>query len=71
MFCLLAHQDQTTLDPLDLDQWEFFVLATSVLNEQCGEQKTIGLASLQRLGPEAVTYEDLRQTVERVAARTA
>ena len=71
VFCLLAHQDQTTLDPLDLDQWEFFVLATCVLNEQCGEQKTIGLTSLQKLGPVAATYKELRQTVERVAARTA
>jgi hypothetical protein len=26
VFCLLAHADKATLDPLDLSQWEFYVL---------------------------------------------
>ena len=63
-------QSWATINPLDLDQWQFFVLATSVLNERCGDQKTLGLAPLKALGPDAVTYGDLRQTVEGVAART-
>jgi hypothetical protein len=28
VFCLLAHKDKSTLDPLNMDQWQFFVLAT-------------------------------------------
>ena len=70
VFCLLAHKDQDTVDPLNLDQWRFFVLGTSVLNDRCGEQKSIGLASLQELRPETVTYDGLREAVERVGRAT-
>jgi hypothetical protein len=27
VFCLLSHKDKETLDPLDLDQWEFYILS--------------------------------------------
>ncbi len=33
VFALLAHENKVTLDPLNLDQWEFYVLPTSILNE--------------------------------------
>ncbi len=32
VFALLAHTDQKTLDPLDLSQWEFFVVPTISLD---------------------------------------
>lgn len=51
VFCLLYHQDKQTLDPLDLDQWTFYVLPTRVLDERCAVQKTIRLSSLKRLSP--------------------
>jgi len=50
VFCVLAHKDQNTIDPLDIDQWEFYVLSTTILNNSVGEQKTIGLASIKKLG---------------------
>jgi hypothetical protein len=42
VFCLLHHRDKETLDPLNLDQWTFYVLPTSELNAHCGDQKSIG-----------------------------
>lgn len=30
VFALLAHRDKRTLNPLDLDQWEFYVVPTSL-----------------------------------------
>ncbi|HJN44597.1 MAG TPA: hypothetical protein QF572_10505 [Vicinamibacterales bacterium] len=45
VFCPLAHRDQNSIDPLNVSQWEFYVAATSVLDERCGEQKTIRLAA--------------------------
>jgi len=36
-------------DPLDLDQWVFFVLPTRVLDEKLGDQKTVGLSELELL----------------------
>lgn len=50
VFCLLAHTDKETVDPLDLDQWTFFILPTAVLDEKCPTQKTISLAPLRGLG---------------------
>lgn len=46
VFCLLHHRDKATLDPLNLDQWDFYVLPTRTLNERCPTQKSIALASL-------------------------
>jgi hypothetical protein len=48
---------------LDLDQWEFYVLPTSVLNETVGTQKTIGLNSLEKLGALKVKFGSIGQTI--------
>lgn len=59
VFCLLSHQDKDTVDPLNVDQWEFYVLATSVLNQTCPAQKTITFRRLQQLGATKVAFEEL------------
>lgn len=58
-----AHQDKATLDPLDVDQWDFYVLPTSVLNEKVPTQKSIALSSLLKLGPTKVGFEGLGAVV--------
>ncbi|MFD5108356.1 hypothetical protein [Streptomyces cinereoruber] len=63
VFCLLHHEDKRTLDPLDLDQWTFYVLPTKVLNTRCPDQKTIGLSSLLRLAPVRTDFAGLRAAV--------
>jgi hypothetical protein len=63
VFCLLAHKDQDTLDPLDLNQWEFYVLSSEVLNRASPDQKTISLASLLRLNPLKIDYSGLSRAV--------
>jgi hypothetical protein len=64
IFCLLAHKDQNTLDPLNLDQWEFYLLPTSVLNASCTAQKTIGLAKLLKLGAKKVNYDEIADCIK-------
>jgi hypothetical protein len=63
VFCLLSHQDKDSIDPLNLDQWEFFVLPTSILNQVCTTQKTITLRRLQQLSAKHVTFDDLASTI--------
>ena len=70
VFCLLSHKDKETLDPLDLDQWEFYILPASVLNEKRVLQKKIGLASLLRLEPCKARYSEIVVCVK-LMARTA
>ncbi|MFJ8676373.1 hypothetical protein [Streptomyces sp. NPDC093589] len=63
VFCLLHHRDKQTLDPLDLDQWTFYVLPTRVLDDRCPTQKTIRLSSLERLGPKQTDFSGLPKAV--------
>ena len=58
VFCLLKHKDQATIDPLKLEQWEFYVLSTSILDHYKENQKTIGLGALKKLAM-PVTYSEL------------
>lgn len=64
VFCLLAHRQPEAVNPLDLDQWEFYVLATTQLDALVGGQKTIGLRSLQRLEPAVATFDTLAEVIQ-------
>ena len=61
VFCLLAHKDKDTVDPLDVSQWEFYVLNTKVLNDKNLLQKTITLSSLLKLNPVKARYDNLAE----------
>ncbi|MDR7300861.1 hypothetical protein [Haloactinomyces albus] len=65
VFCLLHHTDKATVDPLNLDQWTFLVMATSKLNESVGDQSRIGLAGLRTHGAIEASFEDLYSTFHR------
>ena len=67
IFCLLNHKIQDTIDPLDMDQWGFYILSTSVLDAEVGDQKHIGLNSLMKLNPLHVKYGDIAFGVEKLA----
>lgn len=67
VFAVLHHQSKSTVDPLDLDQWVFHVLATSRLNQAVGEQKTIGLTRLMALAPLSVPFDQLAAAVSHAA----
>jgi len=64
VFCLLAHKDQSSVNPLDLSQWEFYVLDTEVLNDKIPLQKTIALSSLLRLNPAKAGYDELSELLK-------
>ncbi len=63
VFCLLHHATKSTVNPLNLDQWEFYVLATAELNSYTRSQHSLTLKSLQNL-TEAVTYNQLAGKVK-------
>jgi hypothetical protein len=70
VFALLAHTDQPTIDPLDMSQWQFFILPTSVLDSRTRSQHSIPLRTLISLSGGAVTYGALREAVLTAAAET-
>ena len=63
VFALFAHQEQKSLNPLDLSQWKFFVLSTFILDERKRSQHSITLPSLKKLAHATLTYSQLRQAV--------
>ena len=66
IFCLLNHKDQSTIDPLNVSQWTFLILPTSILNKHCPNQKTITLGKIRKLGATEVSYDRLKTIVKKV-----
>jgi hypothetical protein len=69
IFALLAHQEsKKTLNPLDLDQWQFFPVPTPVLDGRTRSQHSITLKSLLTLCPIPLRFGDLAVAVEKYEA---
>lgn len=47
VFALLAPRIGEDINPLDLDQWQFFVVSTTELEHRLGDQKTVTLSRLR------------------------
>lgn len=67
VFALLAHQHQSTLDPLDVSQWQFFVVPTCELDKCFPNQRSITLSSLRSLAGQSIAYADLKNAVHNAA----
>lgn len=68
VFCLLHHDNKQTCDPLNLDQWEFYVLSTRDLNDYTRSVSSITLNSLKNL-TQSVNYAGLIKEVQKKAIR--
>lgn len=70
VFCIENCKEQAdgNPNPLDLSQWEFRVIATEIL-DQLGDQKTISLAQLERIGAISVKSAfELSETIRAIAS---
>ncbi|MGYP000000097029 len=64
VFCVLKHKEQDTINPLDLEQWDFYPVSTDSLNKAVKGQKTICLARVAELcGKGPCTYQMLKGAV--------
>lgn len=64
VFCVFACQDRSVADPLKLEQWEFYVLSTRVLDAKVGHQKSISLSSLKQLPITKCSYDCLKEAID-------
>jgi len=64
VFAFLKHEEKTSLDPLDLEQWEFYVLRAAILDERVPTQKRISLGTLKSLGPIRVGFGGIAEAIE-------
>ena len=65
VFCHYKAKDKATADPLVLDDWDFDIVSTKVLDDRCAGQKSIGLASLQNLRHIRTDFPGIRDAVIR------
>ncbi len=63
VFCVHKHKDQTTIDTTDLNQWDFYLLPTRVLNEKAARQKSITLSALIKLGATPCAFSELHSKI--------
>ena len=69
VFCLNTGETRTDSNPLQLEHWEFYIVPTSVINEKCGDQKTISLSRIREM-TEKVDYDQLKDRVDEVIDQT-
>lgn len=62
VFALLAHRNKRTVDPMNLDQWRFYVLSTPALDEHFGDQKGLTLGVLEKHAS-LVDFRELKTAV--------
>lgn len=65
VFALLDHKDKATLDPMNLDQWKFYVLPTTTLDGRDASQHSITLKTLNQLCGGPVCFHDLPPLVSK------
>ena len=62
VFCLLHHNVKDTCDPLDLDHWEFYVIATEELNKYTRSKNSIGINALRKMA-DPIVYTELNKEI--------
>lgn len=67
VFCVFTGKEP--LHPLNISKWDFYVLPTKTLDQECPDQKTIRLSSLEKLLPRKCSYAGLKRTILDVERR--
>lgn len=62
VFCLLKHKDQKTINPLQMEQWDFYVVPTHKLDNYARSKSSITLNSLKKL-VQANSYLELKEKI--------
>lgn len=66
IFCLLNHKDQSTIDPMNLNQWAFYLVSAKTLNRELPHQQSIGLWSIKRIKHKKCSFADLKTCFDKI-----
>ena len=64
VFALLKHLEISTINPLDLNQWTFYVISTTRLERACLADQTISLKKLKSSNLIECSYKRLQQYIK-------
>lgn len=63
VFCLNTGYTRAESNPLKLENWEFYIVPTTKINELCGDAKSISLSRVRKI-TEMVKYSQIREVVD-------
>ena len=66
VFCLNTGITKETSNPLNLNNWEFYIVPTAVINKKCGNNKTISLGRIKSLGFSAKRYDEIKTVIDKM-----
>lgn len=67
VFCVHNYEKKDEgINPLDMKQWDFYILPTEKLNMEVKEQKTISLQKIIKLGAEKCSYSELSASINKL-----
>lgn len=63
VFCLNTGTTKEESNPMNLNNWEFYIIPTYVINKVCGDNKTISLGRVRKL-TDKVSYDKIKETID-------
>lgn len=63
VFCLNIGETKETSNPLDVSNWEFYIVPTKVINKECGNNKTISLGRVRQIA-EKKEYDEVKAYID-------
>ena len=70
VFCLLLGNTREEANPLNLNNWEFYIVPTSVINKECKEANTIRLGRIKKMGYKALGFYDIKNEIDKIIQET-
>lgn len=65
VFCLNTGETRESSNPINLNNWEFYIVPTSIINEECGNNKSISLNRVKSFAT-AVTYDKIKESIDKI-----
>lgn len=65
VFCLNTGMTRAESNPLQLEHWEFYIVPTEVINEECGDGKSISLSRVRKM-TNAVDYSQIKSVIDEI-----
>ena len=68
IFCLDKGRDEKSSNPMNLENWVFYVVPTIVINEMFGDQKVLSLKRLEKIEKYGVgiSYDQIKEKVDMI-----
>ena len=63
VFCLNTGTTKEMSNPMNLNNWRFYIIPTSIINKECGDNKKISLGRVRKLAKE-VSYEKIKDIID-------